>query len=148
MAAGPVSPLPLLPHMKTACATCPWRKSNFEKPHPHKWYGRKNLLRLWNGLRKGQAPGMSCHSTDSRNEVPEGTKPVPESVEMKECAGALLLVIREIRTLEKQKDYLKTRKGGLTRKGGIAWVERALFPPFIPVLDEDPDIQLPDGVLS
>lgn len=139
---------PLIPFMTSPCAACPWRKSNLEKPHPHKWYSKKNLLRLWNGLRKYDAPGMTCHPTDADNQVPDGTKPVPESVEKKECAGAIILVTRELRLLEKHKDYLKIRKGGLTRAGGAGWVERIIFGPGLPNLADEPDIQLPEGALK
>ena len=87
--------------MTSPCAACPWRKSNQGKPHPHGWYTKKNLERLWAGLRSGEAPGMTCHPTDLNNEVPEGHRAPPETVEAKECAGALILVIRELKLLEK-----------------------------------------------
>lgn len=138
----------LTPHMTRACATCPWRKSNLGKPHPNKWYTLANLRRLWNGLRWGKAPGMTCHGTDPRTDV-RGERPVENWTKVKECAGALLLVTREIKHLEANKHYLKWRpkNARLSRRGGMVWVERIMFGGGIPALDEDPDIQLPEEFL-
>lgn len=144
--------------MISPCAHCPWRKSNHGKPHPHGWYSRKNLRRLWIGLRTGRAPGMTCHPTDTDNLVPEGSLQVPEGTEKKECAGALLLITRELRLLEKDpKGYIKANRGRGLTKDGIAWwaLARCQFAnvphvggPPIPIIEEDSDIGLPDHVRS
>lgn len=135
--------------MEAPCAACPWRASNQGKPHPHGWYSKKNLRRLWAGLRSGKAPGMTCHPTDPDNEVPEGHRPAPEGNDARECAGALILVQRELKLLEKDpKGYLKARPGGLT-KAGLHWwaIARCFYAgtplggPSIPVLKDDPDIR-------
>lgn len=97
---------------------------------------------------------MTCHPTDTDNLVPEGGRQVPERTEKKECAGALLLITRELKLLEQDpKGYVKTsrRRSGLT-KDGIAWwaLARCQFAnvpfvggPPIPVIAEDSDISLP-----
>lgn len=111
--------------MLSPCAQCPWRKSNQGKPHPDGWYSKANLLRLWNGLRSGDAPGMTCHPTDPTNPLPEGWKEVPKETERRECAGSLILIIRELKVLEKeQENYRKISPGrrGLTPEGIAHWV--------------------------
>lgn len=88
------------------CDTCPWRLTTQGRqgvlPHGKKkpvgWYSVTNLKRLWNGMRTGKAPGMTCHSTDPRA-VETGGAPVPERVEMRECAGYLILAIRHANEL-------------------------------------------------
>lgn len=148
----------VIAQMTTPCAQCPWRKSNCGKKvttgeMPYGWYSEKNLRRLWSGLRTGEAPGMTCHPTDSDNPTPNGRKPTSDGVEKHECAGALLLIQRELSLVEKDlKGYLKARSRlGLT-KTGIAWwgVSRGSLagtyfggPPMYKV-NEDPDIQRPD----
>ena len=141
--------------MKSPCAHCPWRKSNQGKRHAGGWYTLKNLRRLWAGLRSGEAPGMTCHPTDPNNPLPEGFKEVSKETETKECAGALLLVIRELKLIEKisKEDnsldrYFRERKRGLTKNGAAFWImsriQAAGTPlggPPIPNLEEDPDIQ-------
>jgi hypothetical protein len=146
--------------MKTAdhpCASCPWRRSNQDKHHPHGWYTKANLRRLWNGLRTGKAPGMTCHPTDDRIELPEGAKAVPAGIEVRECAGAILLVIRELRKLEaaagsgetQVQNYFRSTERGFTRRGLKYWVARAIFggTPLalaIPNVSEDSEIHRPD----
>lgn len=134
--------------MAKPCPDCPWRKSNQGKPHPHGWYSRRNLRRLWAGLRSGKAPGMTCHPTDPDNLVPEGHRGAPEGSRPKECAGALLLVQRELRKLEKTPErYLKENRDGLTRSGVAFWaLERCVLAntPFggtsLRAIGEDPDV--------
>lgn len=149
--------------MKTqdvACAHCPWRRSNQGKPHPDGWYTKKNLRRLWAGLRSGEAPGMTCHPTDPNNPVPEGTKPVPADVETRECYGALLLVARELRVVDQLEKagvgrglyaaYHQMRPRGFTKRGAFSWACRAVapalaeMPPMPTTFVEDEDIQHPD----
>lgn len=80
--------------------------------------------------------------------VPEGHREVPDGVEKQECAGALLLIQRELKLLEKDvHGYQKNRRGGLTR-AGIAWwalnrcflARTPLGSDPVPVIPEDPDI--------
>lgn len=141
------------------CSACPWRKSNSRKKvktkdMPYGWYSQKNLDRLWSGLRTGEAPGMTCHPTDGSNPLPEGMEPPKETIEKRECAGALLLVQRELKLIEElgPKEYLKRSKArrGLT-KDGITWwaMGRCAFAgtplggdPMIKI-EEDPDIERP-----
>lgn len=75
------------------CAQCPWRISNQGKRHPDGWYTKKNLRRLWVGLRRGEQ--MTCHPTDPTNPIPDGARSVPEGTTTKLCAGAEVLVQRE-----------------------------------------------------
>lgn len=66
---------------------------------------------------------MSCHRTDVNNEVPEGQPAVPEGTATLECAGALLLVQREIRRLDAAgQRYFKLKRRGFTRQGAMYWV--------------------------
>lgn len=46
------------------CLACPWGTANRSRPTPGGWYSRRNLDRLWSGLRRGAR--MSCHPTDPR----------------------------------------------------------------------------------
>ena len=136
------------------CSDCPWRKSNQDQKHKGHWYTKKNLNRLWAGLRTGSAPGMTCHPTDPSNPLPDGMLGgAPKGQDPTECAGALLLIIRELKMVEKDvKAYTKTRKKGLT-KDGIAWwaLSRCVYSntpfggPPIPMIEEDADIVY-DGV--
>lgn len=138
-----------------ACDACPWRKSNQGKRHPGGWYTKKNLRRLWGGLRSGEADGMTCHPTDPRNPVPEGMKAAPVDARTFECYGALLLVAREVKLGEKLctthsnafGEYRKRRPKGLTRRGFSHWISRFVFggdPPLPKVFTEDVAVQHPD----
>lgn len=154
-----MSKAPIAPALKP-CAACPWRKSNMGKRHAAGWYTRANLKRLWQGLRTGDAPGMTCHPTDSDNPQPPGSKPVPAGVETRECAGSLLLIVRELRAMEADPDAYfgdpDRRKNGITKAGARWWaIARCHFAgvpmvggPPIPLLDEDPDIIRPDHLPS
>jgi len=139
--------------MTQACSSCPWRKSNQGKPHPDGWYSRKNLQRLWSGLRTSAAPGMTCHPTDVNNPVPEGHKCPKEGTKPQECAGALLLVTRELKLFEKDpKGYRKARGRRGLSKEGLAWwgfsrcalANTPMGGDPIPLLKEDPDIGFED----
>ena len=77
-----------------ACAHCPWRLANQGKRHPHGFYSKKNLQRLWAGMRRGER--MSCHPTDSRMAEFEGYEQTAVRETMHECAGYLILVQREL----------------------------------------------------
>lgn len=107
-----------------ACAACPWRTVNHRKPHPEGWYTDANRKRLWNGLRTGQAPGMTCHPTDPANQ------PVGDSTVTRECAGAWLIIAKEVAALEAAGSvpaYRKGRKLSMTREG-LAEMYSALLP--------------------
>lgn len=135
--------------MKKPCQDCPWRKSNQGKPHSHGWYTIQNRRRLWAGLRTGEAPGMTCHPTDPNNDVPDGHRTPPKGSQAKECAGALLLVQRELNRFQKDpKGYCKARGRRGLSKEGIAWwgfsrcalAGTPLGGDSMPMIKEDPDI--------
>lgn len=119
------------PAASTPCSACPWRLANHGKPHPHGWYTKKNLRRLWGGLRTGEAPGMSCHPTDPNNEVPEGHKAPKDGAEPAECAGALLLVKRELQLFQADPvAYKRERRPGKLTLDGLRWWVLARAGPF------------------
>ena len=114
------------------CATCPWRVCNQGKRHPAKWYTIKNLRRLWNGIRTGEAPGMVCHSTDPESKEYGSTKPVPETAKTQECGGVLIMVFRHFKELGvlNPKEYkAKYPKTYLKTLGIATWVERKMISP-------------------
>lgn len=125
--------------MIRVCATCPWLKENHGKPHPHGWYLRGNLRRLWNGLRTGKAPGMVCHSSDPASSEYGSTKIVHPDTERRDCAGALILIIRHINECEASSDLREYRakhgKNAVTLAGLRYWVYRHLFRRMPPVED-------------
>jgi hypothetical protein len=139
--------------MKKPCDACPWRLSNQSRHTPGGWYSKKNLRRLWAGLRTGEAPGMTCHPTDKNNPLPPDARPVPDGVKRHECAGSLLLVQRELKLLEADpKNYVKANRArrGLTKEGAVWWaVSRCVMantpfggPPMI-VVEENTDVARP-----
>lgn len=104
------------------CSACPWRTANQGTRHPHGWYTKANLRRLWSGLRRGER--MTCHPTDPDNLVPEGGRAVPEHVATRECTGALILVQRELQRINDDvlaggnlTAYRRDNPKGLTREG-------------------------------
>lgn len=121
------------------CAACPWRLDNQGKRHPHGWYTKANLRRLWSKLRSGDS--MTCHPTDPENVVPEGHgRPVPEGATTHECSGALILQQREWMKLQAiaQEDsgrdtaadlaeYRRRSPLGLTREGIGVLMNWAVF---------------------
>ncbi len=127
----PATPVP----DAAACLACPWRLSNQGKPHPDGWYTKKNLARLWAGLRRGE--DMSCHPSDPNNPISEnaqqrGYRPAPDHSKARECAGSLVLRQREVTLLNRDHEgdtraYRRARPRGLTRDGIAAVVSRALF---------------------
>lgn len=124
------------------CSACPWRLSNQGQPHPHDFYTAANLRRLWQGLRSGDAPGMTCHPTDARMAEFEGYEDTADRDEAHECQGALVLVMREVmrfqaitiavdiekeqgatlRRDEALRRYRAESPKGLTREGLGEWV--------------------------
>lgn len=108
------------------CDACPWRTANQGIKHPHGWYTKTNLRRLWAKLRRGES--MTCHPTDPRNEVPDGIKPVPQDIQTFECAGAVILKQREFMKLQHELvAYYKAHPKGLTRIGAARMLEQELF---------------------
>jgi len=129
----------------SVCASCPWLKQNHGQPHPAGWYKLSNLKRLWNGLRTGKAPGMVCHSTDPESADYGSTKKVPETVKPRECAGAIILCIRQCNEAGKDIAAYKQRHQYPMNKAGFAtWVGRSFdfFNP-LPKVAENEDVQLP-----
>lgn len=136
------------------CAACPWRTENHGKRHRFGFYTKQNLIRLWNGIRRGG--DMSCHPTDPSHpeHVACGAKPGSKP---KECAGSVILALREMRKIadlspdkkaidvEQVDQYLATRKKGLTKTGIVHWVIQRLGfggVPYVggspmPVVNED-----------
>lgn len=118
-----------------ACRACPWRLSNQGKPHPDGWYTKKNLMRLWAGLRRGER--MSCHPTDPENPVSEqaqarGYRPAPDHADTRECMGSLVLTQREVMLLDREhgadpRRDRRARTRGLTRDGIASLIERVMF---------------------
>lgn len=105
------------PPEASPCAACPWLTTNHRRPHPEGYYTDANRRRLWNGLRTGEAPGMTCHPTDPENQ------PVKNDQRTRECAGAAILAQRELRAFEDSEDFAHYRKGrrlAMTREGLFA----------------------------
>lgn len=144
-----------------ACSGCPWRVSvreqaaRGERPDPHGFYERRNIRRLWDGLRKGDAPGMSCHPTDERMADFDGFAP-PEGAEFRECTGSLIVMQREMKLLEAEMvdktasnpigEYQRKRGrgGALTRSGIAGFMDRLIFGGGYTAVDlDDSDVQVP-----
>ena len=134
------------------CRTCPWLNANHRRRHPDAWFTGANRRLLWAGLRDGQS--MSCHRTDPANPVSDeavlaGFPRVPAGTVPRECAGALILVQRELQLLNDigdVKGYQKQRRGGLTRRGIVVYLERYLFGGVLGTLGMSrPDLNAPVG---
>lgn len=125
----------LTPSDADPCVACPWRNTNRGKRHPDGWYTKANLVRLWSGLRRGEA--MSCHPTDPDNVVSDraqaaGYRPAPAGSQVLECRGGIVLQQRELHLLQEEydSDYRRYRRGrplGLTREGLAYLVQRIAF---------------------
>lgn len=146
------------------CAQCPWRLKNQGKRHFGGFYTKANLRRLWNQVRGGGAQ-QSCHLTDPQHpdHIASGAK--PDSIAA-ECPGSIIVISRELKKIESLGDgvisvpaiskYHSTRKRGITKKGILYWgVQRIQYAgvPFIggpklPEVVDDPEIGLPDELLS
>lgn len=94
---------------------------------------------------------MSCHPTDPGNPVSDaaraaGYEPAKEGAAPRECSGALVVQQREVMRFQGKPDgYLKARRG-MTRRGLLVVVERAMFGGSImggPAMDR-PDLDEPD----
>lgn len=110
------------------CAQCPWRLANHGQPHPHGFYTKRNLARLWAGLRRGER--MTCHPTDPEMADFEGYEATADRGVTHECAGALILAQREVAkfsqaahdaedagTNDAMRRYRDGRRGTMTRDG-------------------------------
>lgn len=126
------------------CKGCPWRTENHGKPHPDGWYTKANVKRLWSGLRTGEAPGMSCHPTDPNNPVSEkaqgaGYKEAPEHSEVRECAGSVILQMREVDLFQRADGdftaYRRGRPGAMTKVALFNFAMRMAvrFPGEVPI---------------
>jgi hypothetical protein len=134
------------------CASCPWRKSNQNKESPrvegHRftWYSKANQRRLWRELRNGER--MTCHPTDSAHPQANGRQ-TPDTVQTRECAGALILVQREMMIAQAIPDkgfkrYRRSRPHGLSLCGMRVVVERVLFAGLSTCKMGRPDLNLAD----
>lgn len=130
------------PAADTPCAACPWRTANHGRRSMKVsgvevggWYTKANRRRLWSGLRRGEM--MTCHPTDPRNPVLPGKRPAPENTTTRECAGAHLLLQREMDIAQRLVHvdpagnavaaYRRLRPRGLTRDGLRAYMHRLVF---------------------
>ena len=118
------------------CAACPWRVSNHGTRHPHGFYTKRNLQRLWNQIRRG-GRAQSCHPTDPGH-PDHGAKPEAEA---KECVGSVILVMREMKAIQDDGGdgpaidrYLERSKKtkGLTRDGLNYFSVRSTMDPKLP----------------
>jgi len=110
------------------CNECPWLTKNHGKPHPHGWYTKLNLARLWSKLRRGDS--MSCHKTDIENPVPPGHEPPKPGTVVRECTGGLILQQREVMKAQdvgSWKEYVAANTRGLTRTGLGQMLQRAML---------------------
>lgn len=110
------------PALPRPCAVCPWRLSNQGTPHPHGFYDRANLKRLWDGLRTGEAPGMTCHPTDPDMAEFEGYEETAEREVTHECMGSWIMVMREVAHFQSLcKDVEDEEAAGASFKPGEAY---------------------------
>lgn len=122
------------------CDGCPWLKVNHRKRHVNKWYTKSNLRRLWNGLRKGEAPGMLCHATDPNAGEYMGASNIKSGKES-ECGGAVLLIGLNIAALGEKKE--QPYKPGITKWGLSAILGRYLMRGIPSVVDRRDEVGLP-----
>lgn len=131
------------PALPTPCKACPWRLSNQGIRHPGGWYTKKNLARLWAGMRRGER--MTCHPTDQTNPLPPGFDPVPDHVEVHECGGSLILKGREYMRAQavilrtgRMTEYNRANSRGVTDEGMMRMIVAELPAPFGTVTDDCP----------
>lgn len=124
------------PALESPCGACPWRTSNQGRQHPNGWYTKRNLSRLWGGMRRGEA--MTCHPTDPSNPMPDGWREVPADAVTRECAGYQTMILREWSIIERitllpgnmthvLQLYRRLRPRGLTEIGVAALIERTMY---------------------
>lgn len=116
---------PPQPQTVALCSGCPWAiKNHLKEPDPFNSYTEPNVRRLWNEVRSGGFP-QSCHMTDPTNPI-HLAMGCPSDASMRECAGSLILVAREL-VLASRDDklidirsarrYIRERPNGLTLDG-------------------------------
>lgn len=131
----------VIPSTGHACAVCPWRLANQGQSHPHGFYAKSNLRRLWTGLKDGER--MTCHPRDPRMAEFEGYEKTAASTATPECAGALTLIQRELAKFahiangverergapagEALRRYRRTSPAAMTRAGLAAHAAAAMF---------------------
>ena len=84
-----------MPYVREPCVQCPWAVSNHGRRHPHGFFTKKNLRRLWNQIRGGGGV-QTCHMTDDGH--PDHC--APPGATKHECMGSLILIWRELRKAE------------------------------------------------
>ncbi len=97
------------------CAHCPWRTTNQRRKDRHGFYRLANLRRLWDELRDGER--MTCHPTDPAMAEFEGYENTVGRRRTRECAGALVLIQRELMRVDAATRQAKAagRRNGLAR---------------------------------
>ena len=129
------------------CETCPWLTKNHGKKHPAGWYKLSNLKRLWNAMRKGNAPGIVCHSSDPDQAEYGGTAKIKPDVQKRACAGAYIALAKHINELNgsaSYAEYAARHALPITKRGGLAILEKQFFGGgFPPVEDRSADVSLP-----
>src|SRR5213075_927488 len=137
------------------CAQCPWRTANQGTRHPLGWYTKRNLRRLWVGLRGGER--MTCHPTDPDNPPAPGTRGAPDGTATRECAGAQILVQRELQRLGELIEadvrdpwsvYLADNPRGLTKRGAALAAMNVQWGGAMPGLLEVGGVNLNDETVS
>jgi len=104
------------------CAECPWAKANDGREHPYGWYGREGHLTHLRILRSAKleachvtAPDRDVYAFDSVLEDAGFVCP-PRNASMRECSGAAVVQLRELRLFEElgsHEAYQKARPAGL-----------------------------------
>jgi hypothetical protein len=122
------------------CETCPWLTKNHGRKHPAKWYTTTNLRRLWTGLRTGNAPGMTCHSSDPRSNEYGGKGDIKPG-KVHECGGALNLIIANINAISAGTE--QPHQPPLSKRTLAHYVERCLFRTLPAVEDRSTEVSLP-----
>jgi hypothetical protein len=90
------------------CAQCPWRTRNQSRRDRHGFYRLENLRRLWEGLRDGER--MTCHPTDPDMAEFAGYEQTAGAQKTCECAGALVVIQRELTRLDAAYRRAKERR--------------------------------------
>jgi hypothetical protein len=136
---------PHAPDCAKVCATCPWLVKNHGRPHKGGWYSKRNLLRLWNGLRLGKAPGTLCHSTDPNAPDYDG-KPGAKPGGEKPCGGVIALICIETDALNRAGGYAQyaaSREKPIARRAFAGIVSRIMFQEMPSAVDATEVIGLP-----
>ena len=142
----------------TPCSQCPWRASNQGKRTPWGFYSQANLRRMWNEIRNGCGV-QSCHPTDASHpdHVAAGAK---TGAQVKECAGSVILVLRELIDLRGGPDviigpeevdaYLARRKRGLKKRALLYYLYERMRLADVPFFGGTrmPDVNVNDKRIS